>query len=171
MLCFVIRNLDVMPSVAVACWIQMFFAWRIWTLGHNTFWKSVVVVILVVRLHYPWRSALRRQCPLGFICSRMCGYWYKRHIKHRTSDPFNVLLTRSLNHRSSGRVRQQSRGSTFCQCASVPRKSFHFFQSSTPFTLIRSLVLFERERVLRSLDSCQHALFCTFVVITIISTP
>lgn len=68
------------------------FAWRVWTLGHNRFWKSVVVVILVVRFSYPWCSALRRQCPVGFICPRMCCCWYKRQIKFRMSDPSRVLL-------------------------------------------------------------------------------
>jgi hypothetical protein len=28
----------------------MFFAWRVWALGRNTFWKSIAVVVLVVRV-------------------------------------------------------------------------------------------------------------------------
>jgi hypothetical protein len=35
--------------VAVACWVQTYFAWRVSDLGRNTFWKSVAVVILMVR--------------------------------------------------------------------------------------------------------------------------
>jgi hypothetical protein len=32
----------------IACWVQIFFAWRVWALGHHTFWKSITVVILMV---------------------------------------------------------------------------------------------------------------------------
>ncbi|KAF8492778.1 hypothetical protein F5888DRAFT_873617 [Russula emetica] len=31
----------------IACWVQIYFAWRVSALGHNTFWKSVAAVILV----------------------------------------------------------------------------------------------------------------------------
>ncbi|KAF8481647.1 hypothetical protein DFH94DRAFT_403233 [Russula ochroleuca] len=37
-----------LASGLIACWVQIFFAWRVWTLGHNTFWKSVAVIILVI---------------------------------------------------------------------------------------------------------------------------
>ncbi|KAH9988923.1 hypothetical protein BJV77DRAFT_718173 [Russula vinacea] len=32
----------------IACCVQIFFAWRVWALGHNPFWKSIAVFILIV---------------------------------------------------------------------------------------------------------------------------
>ncbi|KAN0118011.1 hypothetical protein V8E52_005598 [Russula decolorans] len=32
----------------IACWVQIYFAWRVWALGRNMFWKSVAVVILAL---------------------------------------------------------------------------------------------------------------------------
>jgi len=35
---------------AIASWVELFFAWRIWTLGKSSFWRAVTVAILIISL-------------------------------------------------------------------------------------------------------------------------
>ncbi|KAF8481656.1 hypothetical protein DFH94DRAFT_403736 [Russula ochroleuca] len=35
-------------SGLIACWVQIFFAWRVWALGHNMFWMWIATVILLI---------------------------------------------------------------------------------------------------------------------------
>ncbi|KAH9980494.1 hypothetical protein BJV74DRAFT_981662 [Russula compacta] len=43
-------SLTPVVSGLISGWVQIFFAWRVWALGHSTFWRVVTMVIFAIAL-------------------------------------------------------------------------------------------------------------------------
>jgi hypothetical protein len=88
-------------SVTVSGWVEIFFALRLWSIGRNTFWKTVTAVVVAVRTGVH------------------TGQWY---------DNWFSLLDRLDTRRGGCRCRHQSRfrqSSSYSMDTEPPLLSFH----------------------------------------------